>query len=87
VSQNLMKSPWCVPYEFYISKATWCVSITRFYVFLCKGGIPSFYIFLALMQIVIWFPFRHNRTFIMQLSSSEMINDERDFISKKSHPS
>jgi hypothetical protein len=35
------------------------------------------------MQIVIWFPFRHNRTFIMQLSSSEMINDERDFISKK----
>jgi hypothetical protein len=40
----------------------------------------------ALMQIAIWILFRHNRTFIIQLSSSEMINDERDFISKKSHP-
>jgi hypothetical protein len=32
----------------------------------------------------IWLHFRHNRTFIMQLSISEMINNERDFISKKS---
>jgi hypothetical protein len=39
--------------------------------------------FLALMQIAIWLLFRHNRTFIMQLSSSEMTNNERDFISKK----
>jgi hypothetical protein len=38
---------------------------------------------LALMQMAIWILFRHNRTFIIQLSSSEMINDERDFISKK----
>jgi hypothetical protein len=37
----------------------------------------------ALMQIAIWFLFRHNRTFIMQLSSSEMINHGWDFISKK----
>jgi hypothetical protein len=43
---------------------------------------------LALMQMAIWILFRHNRTFIIQLSSSEMILMMNVILyQKKSHPS